>query len=260
MSKTISHYVARFDMPGWKKGEKVIGNAIAATFPDVFAPVYKETPIIPPGVVKMIYPTGIISNFDESFTATYKDAVEYNLGLGAKYHTISVNGTEYSVGDWVKNQLQRLKIKSFSWTECLDGSFEWRANYEESAETIGSDPWDRVSILTKLPTRTPICQLSDENGNMVDGFDGQTAWVVQDNWKIFECLLHQDNAGRVHRNFFATKAAAEKYVFDNKSFYPRGLVEPLIQAWNSMGFSPLHVGEAFDNLEAFKEKHLKDKV
>lgn len=258
MTKQISHYIARFDMPGWKKGEKVIGNAIAATFPDVFEPVYKETPIIPPGIVKFRTHYGtVIYHKDIPYDTWVRGNLSNEASSASIIHTISANGMEWTCEEKVKMGYDTFLIEGFEWNESGDA---WAVRLKDLDEDDKVQPgliW--IGNITKFPI--PICQLPDENGNMVDMYEGDTSyWVFLENFKIGKDLILDKWGTSYMFKHFATLAAAEKYVLDNQPFYPRGLVEAVIQARNSMDYSQLRVSEAIDNLEAFKETHLKDKV
>src|SRR6185312_4478887 len=248
MTKQISHYVARFDIPGYPKGYHVSDN-LGMKFPDVFEPVYKEDPVVPPGILSFIDKNG-------SPSSIYKDIEKTNPEFYKRWilrHqddsvlTISVRGTEWTCGE----KTNRGEIEKFYWD--YDQGL-WKVAIKNPV----NDFYYWLHDLRKLPTRTPICQLPDENGKIVDMYEGDTSyWVFLENFKIGKDIIQNRWGTSDAFKHFATRAAAEKYVFDNQPFYPRGFVEAVIQARNSMDYSQLRVSKAIDNLEAFKETHLK---
>jgi len=251
MSKTISHYVARFDMPGYKKGEQAHPE-LCKRFPDVFEPVYKEDPVMPPGILSFIDKNG-------SPSSIYKDIEKTNPEFYKRWilrHqddsvlTISVKGTEWSVGEVVQAPSflgsTKLKIKKFIYSPNV-----WLVEFDNGCSCY-------VANLVKLPTRTPICQLPDENGKMVGIYSGPYWYVNTITWKITkDSLRESDKLNAVGLCMsFATLAAAEKYVFDKQPFYPRRDVELIMDYYEAI-YGCTH---PISNLKAFKEKHLKDKV
>jgi hypothetical protein len=203
--------------------------------------IKEPDPVIPPGVKIFTNKGGSLWYYDPY--KTYENWVKYHLDMKHIIHTISVNGTEWSVDEWYNHGgKEHYQIKAFYW----DADRGWRI------ETVDESYCYLLEALKmnkgKLPPPIPICQLPDENGNMVDMFLNDPYWLVNPNtYEIHKVSI----SPCINPNGFTTKAAAEKYVFDKQPFYPRGLVEP-VMGWLE---NPLA-----DNLKAFKEKHLKDKV
>ena len=247
MSKKIKHYVGKVNGPFVKKGEiykknpmniaidsTIMGTLKLEQYPETYEPVYEEEVL--PGIV-------------------YEEYVEAYMNLrDITIHTISVNGVEWSVGEKVTNKTEVYKhvIKSFEYKvrpDKIKGENKtWLVYY---SDVIG---WDDISDLRKIPLRKPIITLKDENGKNVDLFEGDKYWFVFTEDLEIMAFEIQKSSVVTYDTFFPTKAAAEKYVYDNKPFYPRGLVEPLIVGLNYSFISK----DSLDKLESFKAKMEKD--
>jgi hypothetical protein len=261
MSKIISHYIAKYDMPFYDKGKKVnVDSCVqfkeqekmyAKDFPDAFEPVYKESIIVPPGIKAFRdYNGNIIHQGDYGYIC-YNDWVELHFTEGtfpaSTIYTISVNGVEWSVGDWYHHCDNRNhQIKSFEWRGTT-----WKFNTEEGLNTYIYKDIVLGENIFKGKYRKPICQLPDENGKMVDMFEGDISyWVHDESFEITEVKIRKDHVGSNYSRWYATKAAAEKYVRDNKPVYPAGLVEPLFY----LSSTNQEYSYRIDNLKSFRDK------
>jgi hypothetical protein len=256
MSKKIKHYVGKVNGPFVKKGEiykknpmniaidsTIMGTLKLEQYPETYEPVYEEEVL--PGIVSFKASGGRIFPFNEE-NISYEEYVEsYTNCRDITIHTISVDGVEWSVGEKVHILgSKEYTIDSFKWTNVplIDNEFKWSV-------CLRSGGWDWVRELKKAPIRKPFITLKDENGKYVDLFEGDKYWYVFT--EDFEIMSFEIQKSSVipYDVSFPTKAAAEKYVFDNKPFYPRGVVDPIFNA--RLETYDKHV----DRIEEFKNKH-----
>lgn len=210
--------------------------------------------VIPPGILVM-YNDHVQTTFKSIInktTHTYEDWYECFNNMGYNPHTILVDGVEWSVGDWYHfSNGDDHQIRSFEWLE----SAGWKIKsdlfhtYLNQCKPSGSVP------ILKGKFRKPICQLPDENGKMVDMFEGDMMYTVFHNWSIVPDRVKSDSSFSHHVNgriCFATKAAAERYIYNHKPVYPAGLVEPLVE--NYFLQYNMKVRNGMQNLKLFKDK------
>lgn len=239
-------YRAKLDMPGYKKGILYEFEDLKY-YIDAFEEV-KDT-IIHPGVVKM-YNDYEKSTFSSIHKHTYEEWYETFNAMGYKPFTILVDGVEWSVGDWYSHDHRNnFQIKSFEWIPTyrnIDGW--WKIGTTDGKNCNLTMNVVQLSIF-KGKSPKPICQLPDENGKMVDIYPGIYWYVNQRTWVIdFDTIGEADELNDGICKPFATKAAAKKYVKDNKPVYPAGLVEPLFFHFGSQEYS-----YRIDNLKSFRD-------
>ena len=202
--------------------------------------------IIPPGIIAFIDRNGTIRKVN---TSDYSLWVHGEFFLGSIIHTISVNGAEWSVGDWYHHCDNRNhQIESFEWRGTT-----WKFNTEEGLNTYMYKDIVLGENIFKGKYRKHICQLPDENGKMVDMFEGDITWYVKLDWEIscwkMNNSYNKDNLNRM----FSTKEAAEKYVRDNKPVIPLGgKIEEFIYNWETNHVVPTY--DLYKYLKSFKDK------
>jgi hypothetical protein len=186
----------------------------------------EEEPVIPPGIIRFKWTDGTIVTYSKSFL-NYNNWVKAHLNTDNSIYTIKQDGVIWDVGDKLGEDET---ILEFQWDENRQ---DWKVGYRKDhiyGHTDSSFCGGYLKILIKN-MRKPVCQLPNENGKIVNMFEGDKYWfVTNDNWKIEKATISTLKYIVYPKDLcYATETAAEKYVYENKPVIPLALAEKL---WN----------------------------